>query len=244
MSDDATEELKRRVEAQQAAARRDVERRSRTEGRRHEKALRRRAEKLEGARRAPAGFFRSMRFWGLAFAGLLMLVALLVIVMEGDPATQARYLAPFAVIWLIAFAVLWVDSATWRQRLPFVVEGDLEIEGEDRTGDSEVPWIAVKVEIVLAQGGSHEAVGHTLQLLASRANRLLADDKEARFGGAQVWRPGQSQVAGETDPSFWTTRVLERWLRNEVRLLHRGVPVAKVKVHARYTGSGYRISTD
>lgn len=244
MSDDATDELRRRVEAERAAARAESERRSRAESRGHEEELRRRARQRDRARRAPAGFFLSMRFWGLAFAAGLMLIVLLVIVMEGNPATQAPWLVPFAAIWLLAFAVLWVDSATWRKRLPFVVEGDLEIEGEDRTGEGVVPWIAVRVDLELQQAAPHPAVGHALQLLANQANRLLADDKEANFGGAQVWRAGEAHVAGETDASFWTTRVLERWLRNEVRLLNKAVPVARVKVHARYTGSGYRSSSD
>lgn len=244
MADDAEEELRRRAQAEQATAREEAERRSEAARKARAQEARRTEQKRARDRFAPAGFFRSMRFFWLAAAALVMLVILGVMTMEGDLTTHARYLAPVAVLWLIAFTVLWFDAATWRKRLPFPVEGDLVIEGEDRTGDSEVPWIAVTVEIVLAQAASHEALRHTLEVLASQANRLLVDDKEARFGGEKVWRADAAQASGQTDPSFWTTRLLERWLRNEVRLLHQVAPISRVKVHARYTGAGYHISTD
>jgi hypothetical protein len=43
---------------------------------------------------------------------------------------------------------------------------------------------------------------------------------------------------------LYNSRLIEKWLRKEVRLLHRGYPVGAVTVNAKYTGRSFEVSGD
>lgn len=237
------QELERQAQAARARDQRDQERIEQA----HRKAVARAAAKLERsrsrARNAP-GFFGSMTFvWFLATA-LLALALAFVLAFQGQLEQYGLWFGPPAIVWAIAFLIFWMDAVTWRSRLPFRLTGDRVIHGRDNTDSDEVPWIEVQVTVELTGSGAQTAVEHALQLLATRANRLLRGDKEANFGGDRIWRVEGNIVRGETDPSFWTTRVLEKWARRDLRLLRKITPIHQIKVHARYTGRSYRANFD
>ncbi|MBL8914571.1 MAG: hypothetical protein JNM17_27960 [Archangium sp.] len=239
---DPLEELKRIAEKEAAEARDKAESESRDKQREREKEAAAARAKVENARRAP-GSFSSMRFLGVGFAGLMLLTIIGSIWLEDDFAAT-RWFWPAVPVWLLAMLVLIIDGLTWRARLPFKLIGYETIEGTDKTGSNHAPYIRFEVRITLQGHASHEAVAHTLEILGKRVNAMMFADKEADFGGAKVWRVSvRNSVGGQASRAIYTGRVIEKWLRKEVRLLHKAVPVSQVTVEATYSGDSYWVSS-
>jgi len=112
-----------------------------------------------------------------------------------------------AVAWIALTAGLWLDAATWRRRLPFALGGDDRIEGEEPREDDRVPWIAVEVRIFPRAGATSPALTSTLEILASRVNRAMRKDDEARFSTQHRWRVEDNGVAGQVDRSHMSSRL-------------------------------------
>jgi hypothetical protein len=237
------EVLAHKARAARARDDRDEQRLQAGRQRAEKKQARRESRRQERAQQAP-GFFGSMRFFLWMAVSLLGGVAVIVLLSVGQIEEGSDWLVPAAIGWAAVLPLAWLDARTWRTRLPFPVHGDRRILGSDTTDDSHVPWIEVRVELFVGRSDASAAVEQVLRLLASRANRLHRNDKEANFGGARVWRVDGRVVRGETTLAFWTTRVLEKWLRRDVRFLQRVVRVEQVRVRARYTGDSYRADFD
>lgn len=234
---EADEELKRLAARERAAELDEAQQKAAAANRERERAAHRERDAVASARSAP-GFFGQVRFFFLALTAVIGLVVVVTLAIGGYEIPW-RAVGVGAAALVVAGFALWLDAATWRGRLPFALEGDTRIDGDDPRQDEHVPWIAVSVRIHLSGGQSTPALSATLELLASRVNRAMRKDDEARFTPAQSWRVQGNEVCGETDKSLYTTRQLERWLRKEVRLLHRTCPVARVVVSAHYTGGSY-----
>ncbi len=236
----------RELESSAAAATRDAQAaadaRRNDEQRAARQTVQKRTRKERSAARAPISFFSSMRFFGLA--GVLLIGGVVGAVAHLENAKMPwPEIAAAVGAWAAVVALLALDNATWRWRLPFRVTGYQHIDGSDGTAGDYAPWIAFRVEIVTKGDASARAhVAKVLGILESRANKEGFSDKDTKYGGAQVWRVHENgSVAGQGTFAIYTTRIIERWLRREVRLLARVVPVEKVVVSAKYTGSGYRL---
>lgn len=239
---DPLEELKRIAAKEAEAAREKAEAESRDKQREREKEAANEAAKLEDAKRAP-GSFSSMRFLGVGFAGLMLFTIIGSIWLEDDFAAT-RWFWPAVPVWGLAMLFLIIDGLTWRARLPFKLMGYERINGTDKSGSSRAPYIRFEVRITLAGHASHEAVAQTLEILGKRVNAIMFADKEADFGGAKVWRvSGGMSVGGQASRAVYTSRVIEKWLRKEVRLLHAAVPVSQVWINAEYSGDTYWVSS-
>ena len=83
-----------------------------------------------------------------------------------------------------------------------------------------------------------------LELFAERLNDAQQANKHFATSVERPWRvvAGES-LTGELDGSMWGSRLLERWVVRDLRLLHRICPIREVVVEARYTGATYRIAT-
>lgn len=193
-------------------------------------------KRREGDRRAP-GYFSQMRFVGL------MAVALVAGALLGGAWSEGAPVGPVflygAPVWALAVLVTWVDSLTWKKRLPFEVRGEDVISGTDGTGSDRVPWIGVTIRVVLQANATHPAVNTTLQVFASQMNTMMKADTDASFTDQQRWLVKHGLLRGETTKAMYTTRMLEKWLRREVRLLHEVARIERVEVSAAYTGSSY-----
>lgn len=145
--------------------------------------------------------------------------------------------------WLGVVAALYVDTVTWRARLPFRVEGYTVIDGVSPPDEGYAPWIALRVRIELKKPTPEAASqrGRTLDLLVGRVTQMLAEDTDVNPGPDQVWRRNGDEAVGQAGFPIYTARVIERWLRRDVRRLARAYPVDGVVVTARYTGSGYHV---
>jgi hypothetical protein len=114
-----------RLDAQRAEARRQAE----------QAAARRRR-----ARRAPGTFTSSVRFVTMLLIGATLWMTTGMLWLDSDFTHLTKPLFAAGLGWCALFGGLWLDALTWRFRLPFPVEGDLEIHGEDPAGDSHVPF--------------------------------------------------------------------------------------------------------
>lgn len=148
-------------------------------------------------------------------------------------------LAPIGLTLCVLMA-LWVDARTWARRLPYRVVGLDRIAGAARREDDWEPLIAFEVRLTLLRAGPEDAVAlpvaHALAILGARVDRLNRRDPELRRGGEPAWQAQGLSVVGRSHLGVYREAVLERWLRRELRLLHRLHPVATVEVCARFTG--------
>ena len=225
--------------AQLAAEARAAERKLDDDEQRAKKAEREKQHAAERKQRisdrSAPGYFGQMRFFTLAGTLVFGGAAL------GGAWSEGANVLPL-ITWalpvlVIAFVVTWLDALTWRRRLPFLVTGDDVISGSDGTDSDRVPWLRVTVRIVLREPFAHPAVDSTLQVLAARVNTAMKKEQGDSFEPKQHWRVKDGVLRGEVDKSLYTTRMLEKWLRREVRLLHQVAPVKHVEVSAAYTGS-------
>lgn len=183
-------------------------------------------------RRAPDSPFQSDLFAWLAVLAMVV-VGVFVVQSTGDAFALPLAVYGWAIAGLGAAALLvWLEGASWRLRMPFVVDGDRVIEGYDAAmGGSGAydydPWIEVRVELVLSDGGTHEAVGHALALLA------LHNDQTN-------WRIEGNVATGRVNLSFYTDRRWRSWLLGEMKLVHAVAPIRVVRMTAAYTGTGVR----
>ena len=198
---------------------------------------------------APSSFLRStaaMRAWlalglllALAGAGLL------------DPTVRplAEAVVPVGGLLVgVYLALSALSQAGWRARLPFQLVGFDTIEGEDDSDEEHVPWIAFEITVRLRREDPRAvaAVEDALKILASRANAEMAADESRGFGAARFFglAPGH-RVLGEGTAALYTTSLLQRWLRREMRLVaHETGLVESVVIDARYTGQSYHLSSD
>lgn len=244
---DPLEELKKISAAERDASQGEAAEQAREAAKAREKEQREAREKKERAARAP-GFFRSMRFFGLAMSGLVALVFFVSAALE-EHWWNWQIVGGVLGAWAMVAALFGLDAATWRGRLPFKLVGFQTIGGKDDTSASRVPWLAFELELRFvdsagAQRGT-EPLARTMEILGNRINRAMQKDSEADFSGGRVWRVTEAGVLrGEATLQVYTTRLIEKWLRREVRLLHAAYPVAEVIVRARYTGSSYMTSSD
>lgn len=195
--------------------------------------------------RAPIGFFGSLRFLGLLLGGGMVGAALgvLKVLHVPIPTIGAVWLG---IAWLIVIVVLLVDFLTWRVRLPFRLDGYEHIDGTSPAQSGYVPWIDLRVEIHLCKvtAESERQRNRVLDLLAARIEQMLLGDKNANCGPAQAWSRKDEFVSGQVGNSVYSTRLIERWLRRDVRRLAKAYPVDRVVVVARYTGSGYYVAAE
>lgn len=245
MTDPVDELARRAAEADEEA--RAVEQRKRDAAQAEaDEASAEAAAKQRDAAKAPTSFVRSTRFFYLASLGVVGGVSVVVLLLEGI-AMPWDSIGGAAAAWTVVVAGLALDHAMWRRRLPFTLVGYDRIGGTDRTGDDMAPWVAFTVQIIVKDDvpvAAKEAVRRTLQILASRVNARQRKLKDARFGGEQVWRvqeEGPFLARGQATFGIYTTRLLEKWLRRDVRLLEKIAPVERVVVDARYTGRGFRL---
>jgi hypothetical protein len=82
-----------------------------------------------------------------------------------------------------------------------------------------------------------------LDLLIAHVGELMAKDTDAKPGAGRTWHRIDHAVQGEAGNPIYSERVIERWLRNEARLLAKVYPVERITVSARYTGGGYHVSS-
>lgn len=241
---DPLEELEKISAAEQEEARGEAAEQAREAAREREKEQRKAEALARAGRRAP-GFFSTTRFFALAMVGLIFATIVGSAWLEGDTWWRSPVVAGLGAAWLLITAVLWLDSVTWRRLLPFEVEGLETINGKDASGDSDVPYIAFELHLRFVGVGDDQARDKTLEILGARVNRALQKDSELDFNGQRVWRVlGGGRLRGEGTRMLYTQRLIERWLRREVRLLHRAFPVGAVTVHATYTGKSFRTSSD
>lgn len=232
-------EIARREAGEDRAAR---SRRGRAQQGEADRAKRRRKQQHAAEARAPVGFFRSMRGFGVIMLTGVVGVSVLAFGLH-DAALPWGTLGAAGAAWALVVALLVIDNVTWRGRLPFRLEGYDHIGARAPDRDGVAPWMRVAVTVRLADGVDAAAaaphVARVLGILASRVNKEMTGDPDRRFDADQRWKVADGTAEGETTYSFYTRRLCERWLRREVRLLARAFPLERVVVRAAYTGSGY-----
>ena len=239
MSDDARRKLEEMTaraerEARQASNRRNVDDRSAAAAASSAEERRRRAQA-----RAPIGFVGSPRFMVMALSGGLIGMSW-VALHEALPAVVNGA----ALAWLVVTAAIVIDVYTWRRRLGFTLEGYERIDGTSPAEDGFAPWIAFSVAIYL-RDVSADAVrqrDRVLEMLITRIDKMHKADNDLS-SRAPVWHRSDTATAGDTGYPIYAKRVIERWLRREVRLLAAAYPIDRVVVSARYTGGGFHVST-
>jgi hypothetical protein len=207
--------------------------------RREKAAAAAQAERASEAR-APTGFVRSMRFFylgGLGVVGLAVFFGMLTEVDGPMPwPVVAGVVSGYAAV-LTGFAL---DNALWRRRLPFPINGFDVIEGKSRADSDEAPIVGFTIRIEVA--GDTKARDQTLEILAGRVNAILKKDSDLKdSSGKYEWRVNDGTLTGSCSFQIYTTRVIERWLRSDVRLLAKVTRIERVYVNARYTGDTFSL---
>ena len=209
-----------------------------------DRAKRRRKKQHASEARAPIGFFRSMRGFGMIMVTGLIGVSVLALQLH-DATLPWASIGIAAAAWAVIVGALLIDNLTWRRRLPFRLEGYEHIAARAPDGDDVAPWVRVSVALHLADGVDAAAAAphaaRVLDILASRINKKMASDRDRDFDKDQRWKVADGAAEGESTYAFYTQRLCERWLRREVRLLARAFPLERVVVRAAYTGRGYDI---
>ena len=239
---DARDELARRAAQETRNASKIGRARRRAEGRAQQKEAAARKRHKKDAQRAPTSFVRTTRFFLTAAAGLVGVVVVVVLAVEGAALPWAWIVGAFGA-WVALSTAFAVDHALWRARLPFKLVGYDQIGGSDRTDDDEAPFVAFRVQVVPQDAGADRApIAAALSILAARVNAVMTANEDAKFRAEQAWRQdGDDAVVGEASFSIYTTKVLEEWLRDDAQLLARVVPLQRVVVDARYTGRGFTL---
>jgi len=239
------------LEARAAAERRSAEE---TSAARERKAARRtsrerseRERDRRRSRRAPTGFGSSVHAFSGVFGGVVLAAAAAALAMSGELLAWAPVLGAAAVGLAGYLGVTWLALSFWRSRLRFRLHGFDTIRGEDHTGERQVPWIAFEVRVSVAgdDPDTRRAVALALDVLASRVNRLLDENEEARVRAEQRWEVRDALVAaGESWKEIYISGLLRRWLSGEMNEVASTWPgVEAVRVDARYTGRSFEIST-
>lgn len=206
------------------------------------------AQQRARSRRAPTGLAGSVHsFWGgLGFIGLLATAgALWLSDALGDWAGVLLGAAGALGVYLVG---AWTYFSWWRTRLRFRLTGYDAIRGDDDSGDAEVRWIALEVRVTLAadEVEARRAVVLALDILASRANGLLASNQDTRVQPGQHWAVHDDLSArGEAWKKIYVTGLLRRWLAGEMNeVAARWPAVRAVEVDARFTDRSFTIPTD
>lgn len=234
------DELKRLAEAERASERAKQERAAAAAAREARRDAKRSLSAREKDARVP-GFGAQPRFELLkvAFIGLVLLGAIGPLV--PDVGLHRAWYAACA-LWALLLTLALVDALTWRRRLPFsLIEPD-RLTGHPDSRDDYSTWIEVGVSVVLRDGSTPPALATALELLVTRLNRLMGEDQD--FSGALAWRSrAPNAVGGHVDHRFFSARVLEKWLRREVRLLHGAHPVERVETTLGWSQHTQRLET-
>ncbi len=241
MADDAQSEDSRRAEAalhRRAGQDQDrIEREARAAGRAVmkdvEREMRAHRHRSQGPRRVD-GVAVTSRFTLVRGVGLVSaVVALGVAAILDDPRAWLPWLAAVPATCLALGLFFWFDALTWRRRLPWALEGDRIIEGLATTSAVHGDVIRVTVTVTLRSGEVHPVLTTALILLARQAQALKPE------GVRGYWQmvPGTTRAEGDSNFDFFEGRVLERWLRRDLRLVHRITPVERVTVHAEFAGT-------
>jgi hypothetical protein len=237
---DPLEELKRISASESAAVQDELADTEKAAAKAREKE-RRASEARVAAGRTPPGVFRSYRFFYLLLAGV-MLGGIGTSAIFEDDWWDTQIVAGVAGAWTAVLIFFVIDSVTWKRLLPFKLEGFDSIAGDKDPGEGRVPFLAFDIHIRFIGEGNAQARAQTLEILASRVNRALKKDGEL---SEPTWRVVDgSSVRGEGSPMIYNGRFIEKWLRKEVRLLHRAFPVGAVTVNAKYTGASFEPSGD
>jgi hypothetical protein len=240
---DPLEELKKISAAEKAESQSELDEKARDAAKEREKEKRKAESLAEAGKKAP-GFFSTVRFFGLAMVGLIGGTIVGSAWLEGDEWWKSPIVAGIFAAWGAIVFVFWLDSATWKGLLPFKVEGMETIHGRDKSGDSRAPYIAFDIHIRFVGVGDNQARNKVLEILAERINRVLKKDGDMNLNEKRVWRVADGgHLRGEGSRALYTQRLIEAWLRREVRLLHRAFPVGAVTVIATYTGDSFRVSS-
>jgi hypothetical protein len=154
-------------------------------------------------------------------------------------------------VWPLALCALAVAAFVaqgwwWPRHLPFRLTDADRVRGErPSAGKGQIPYVHFTITVHRkdkSQGESELAA--VLELFAERLNDAQQANKHFATSVERPWRvvAGES-LTGELDGSMWGSRLLERWVVRDLRLLHRICPIREVVVEARYTGATYRIAT-
>jgi hypothetical protein len=242
--DDVEKKLK---DAADALARLDREERREKEA--VEKAEKDRAAHegaLAEARRAPTRFYEQARFQLTALVGV-PLASFLIFALIDEPGL--RTMAALAFLpWLLALVAMALDAMTWRRGLPFELVGYDVVKGDRVFDGDRLPWYAIDVTVEVEREGvgartkspaeTREAIRASLERLIAAANKLL-DQSDETVDEKQRWRLWKRDglCGGQSLPTVFTRRVIERWLRNDVARLAAAHKVKRVVVDARTTGA-------
>jgi hypothetical protein len=135
-----------------------------------------------------------------------------------------------------ALAWLWLEARRWPRYLPFALKGLWQVEGSAPRCEDWQPLVAFCVRLVPAGPVTDPAPLHeALATLAARAHRVTLRSAELRRQAEPPWRREGLTLSGRSHLGLYTDEVLARWIRDDLRRLHRRAPLAEVEVRAAFT---------
>ena len=179
---DPLEELRKISADEQQESRGEGEAAARALAKKQEQKQRQESARAARAARAP-GFFQTVRFFSVAGVGLVGLVFLAVSATDGDW-FDWKIVGALTGGWGLTLGVLAADAASWKRRLPFQLPGFERIGGSYDSSRHRAPWLAYEISIQFAGAGERrggEPARRTLEILATRVNRLMNGDSDASF---------------------------------------------------------------